>query len=125
MSDVTPAAEVLHLRAEIERHTRLYYVDARPEISDSEFDRLLKRLQQVESEHPELDTPDSPTHKVGGTPIEGFHTVEHRQPMLSIDNFYTETELREFDERVRKLLASEAVEYTVEYKIDGVALALI
>lgn len=125
MSEPTPAEEVLHLRAEIERHTRLYYVDAQPEISDGEFDRLLKRLQQLESEHPALDAPDSPTHKVGGAPIEGFHTVEHRLPMLSIDNLYTEQELREFDERVRKLLIADSVEYTVEYKIDGVALALI
>ncbi len=125
MNPLAPAEEVRQLRADIERHTRLYYVEAQPEISDGEFDRLLKRLQQLEQDHPELDSPDSPTRKVGGSPIEGFHTVEHRQPMLSIDNFYTETELREFDERVRKLLAVDAVEYTVEYKIDGVALALI
>lgn len=125
MSHSTPAEEVLQLRAEIERHTRLYYVEAKPEISDGEFDQLVKRLQELEAEHPELDTPDSPTHKVGGAPIEGFETVEHRLPMLSIDNLYTEGELREFDERVRKLLEAESVEYTVEYKIDGVALALI
>lgn len=125
MSEPNAAAEVVRLRGEIERHNRLYYVDARPEISDSAFDRLLKQLQQLEAEHPELDAPDSPTHKVGGAPIEGFHTVEHRLPMLSIDNLYTESELRDFDERVRKLLAAEMVEYTVEYKIDGVALALI
>ena len=125
MTTPTPAEEVLALRTELERHTRLYYVDAQPQISDGEFDRLLQRLQQLESEHPGLDSPDSPTHKVGGAPIEGFHTVEHRLPMLSIDNLYTEQELREFDERVRKLLGVEAVEYTVEYKIDGVALALI
>ena len=125
MSTPTPADDVLSLRAEIERQTRLYYVDANPEISDGEFDRMLQRLQQLESEHPELDTPDSPTHKVGGAPIEGFRTVEHRLPMLSIDNLYTEQELRDFDDRVRKLLGAEAVEYTVEYKIDGVALALI
>ena len=119
------AHEVTQLRADIERHNRLYYVEAKPQISDGDFDRLLKRLQQLEQAHPELDTPDSPTHKVGGSPIAGFHTVEHRLPMLSIDNIYTEDELREFDERVRKLLAVDAVEYTVEYKIDGVALALI
>jgi DNA ligase (NAD+) len=125
MSRSTPAEEIAQLRADIERHNRLYYVEAQPEISDLEFDRLLKRLQQIEREHPEFDSPDSPTHKVGGAPIAGFHTVPHRQPMLSIDNIYTEDELREFDERVRKLLAVEAVEYTVEYKIDGVAMALI
>lgn len=121
----SPVEEVQQLRREIERHNRLYYVEAKPEISDLEFDKLLKWLQQLEREHPELDSPDSPSHKVGGEPIEGFVTVEHRQPMLSIDNFYTEPELREFDERLRKLSGLEALEYTVEYKIDGVALALI
>lgn len=70
--------EIDGLRREIERHNRLYYVEARPEISDTEFDRLLKRLEQLEQEHPEYDSPDSPTHKVGGEPIEGFETVEHR-----------------------------------------------
>ncbi len=125
MSEPIPAREVRQLRDELERHNRLYYVEAKPEITDQQFDQLLQRLQWLEREHPELDSPDSPTHKVGGTPISGFHTVEHRLPMLSIDNLYTEEELRQFDERVRKLLAVEAVEYTVEYKIDGVALALI
>ncbi len=78
-------------------------------ISDLEFDRLLKRLQQLEREHPELDSPDSPSHKVGGEPIEGFVTVEHRQPMLSIENYYTEPELRDFDERLRKLSGLDAM----------------
>ncbi|MBL8849238.1 MAG: NAD-dependent DNA ligase LigA [Planctomycetaceae bacterium] len=114
-----------HLRREIERHSRLYYVDAKTEISDLEFDKLLKELEKLEREHPELDSPDSPTHKVGGEPIEGFQTVAHRLPMLSIDNVYDVADVREFDGRVRKLLATEEVEYTVEYKIDGVAVSLI
>jgi DNA ligase (NAD+) len=117
--------EVERLRREIERHNYLYYVEARPEISDLEYDRLVKRLEAIEREHPELDDPDSPTHRVSGQPIEGFVTVEHRVPMLSIDNVYDETEVREFDDRVRRWLKVDAVEYTVEYKIDGVALALI
>jgi DNA ligase (NAD+) len=117
--------EIERLRREIERHNRLYYVDARPEISDYEFDMLLKRLESLELEHPEFDTPDSPSHKVGGEPIEGFHTVPHRLPMLSIDNVYDEGEVREFDGRVRKLLGTGDVEYTVEYKVDGVALSLM
>ena len=71
-------SEVEKLRAEIWRHNRLYYVEAKPEISDLEFDRLLKRLERLEHDHPELDSPDSPTHKVGGEPIEGFTQVEHR-----------------------------------------------
>ncbi|HTI50068.1 MAG TPA: NAD-dependent DNA ligase LigA, partial [Planctomycetaceae bacterium] len=118
-------AEIEHLRDEINRHNYLYYIEARPEISDLEFDRLLKRLEQLEREHPEFDSPDSPTHKVGGTPVEGFATVAHRLPMLSIDNVYDEAGVREFDVRLRKLLTGgDEVEYVVEYKIDGVALSL-
>ena len=117
-------AEIDRLRDEIRRHDRLYYVDARPEISDLEYDRLIKRLEQLEAEHPEYDSPDSPTRRVGGEPVEGFETVEHRLPMLSIDNVYDEAELFEFDKRVRKLLGNKPVEYTAEYKIDGVALAV-
>src|SRR5262245_21625460 len=78
--------EIERLRDEIERHNYLYYVEGQPEIPDLEFDKLLKRLEELEREHPEYDSPDSPTHKVGGAPIEGFVTVEHRRPMLSIDN---------------------------------------
>lgn len=117
--------QIESLRRELDRHNRLYYVDARPEISDYEFDMLLKQLEELESRHPEYDSPDSPSRKVGGEPIEGFTTVEHRLPMLSIDNVYDEDEVREFDVRVRKLLAAEQVEYTVEYKIDGVAVSLV
>lgn len=120
-----PREEIARLRQEIARHNRLYYIDARPEISDLEFDRLVKRLEALEQQYPELDDPDSPTHRVSGEPIEGFTTVEHRVPMLSIDNVYDEAELREFDDRVRRWLSVAEVEYTVEYKIDGVALALI
>ena len=119
-------AEVERLRAEIWRHNRLYYVEAKPEISDLEFDRLLKQLEQIEREHPELDSPDSPTHKVGGEPIEGFTQVEHRVPMLSIENVYEEEGVRKFDADVRKGLgAATQSEYTIEFKIDGVSLALI
>ncbi|QDU40039.1 DNA ligase [Maioricimonas rarisocia] len=116
--------EIEELRREIERHNRLYYVEARPEISDLEFDKLLKRLEKLEAEHPEYDSPDSPSHKVGGEPIEGFQTVEHILPMLSIDNVYNTYAVREFDVRVRKYLQrDEPLDYTVEYKIDGVALS--
>jgi DNA ligase (NAD+) len=118
--------EIERLRAEVNRHNFLYYQQAAPEISDLEFDRLLKRLQELESQHPEYDSPDSPTHKVGGAPVTGFKTVVHRLPMLSIDNVYDAGELREFDARIRRLLPSgEPLEYAIEYKIDGVALALI
>ncbi|MDB5389864.1 MAG: ligA, partial [Planctomycetaceae bacterium] len=118
--------QISDLRSQIEYHNRRYYVDTQPEISDLEYDRLLKRLQVLEQEHPEFDDPLSPSHKVGGQPIAGFLTVPHRQPMLSIDNVYDEQELKEFDTRIRKLVGpSEAIEYVVEYKIDGVALALV
>lgn len=117
--------EIDRLREEISRHNFLYYVEARPEVTDLEFDRLLKQLEALEREHPEFDSPESPTHKVGGQPIEGFHTVPHRSPMLSLDNVYTQEEMHEFDRRLRKLLPEgEPVEYVVEYKIDGVAVAL-
>ena len=119
-------AEVEHLRAELWRHNRLYYVEAKSEISDLEYDRLLNRLREIEHEHPEMDAPDSPTHKVGGEPIEGFTQVEHRVPMLSIENVYEEAGVRKFDADVRKGLG-EGVQpaYTIEFKIDGVSLALI
>ncbi|MCL4695012.1 MAG: NAD-dependent DNA ligase LigA [Candidatus Hydrogenedentes bacterium] len=113
------------LRAEIEQHNRLYYVEAKPEISDQAFDKLLKELEQLEAEYPGLVTPDSPTQRVGGQPIEGFETVEHAVPMLSIDNTYNEEEIRAFDERVKRgLEASAKPEYVVELKIDGVAISL-
>src|SRR5436309_9887271 len=112
------------LRRQIDHHNYLYYVEAKPEISDREFDRLLKELQDLEAAHPDLVTPDSPTQRVGGQPIEGFATFKHRVPMLSIDNTYNADELREFDRRVRKLLPGEAVTYVVELKIDGVAMSL-
>ena len=115
---------VAEAQQQLNHHNYLYYVEARPEISDREFDRLLDELKQLEAEHPELVTSDSPTQRVGGQPIEGFNTVAHRVPMLSIDNTYNAGELREFDRRVRKLLGGEAVTYVVELKIDGVAISL-
>ncbi len=117
--------EVVKLRAELRRHNRLYYVDAAPEISDREYDRLIKRLEALETEHPELVTPDSPTQRVGGEPLTGFRTVTHAVPMLSIDNTYSYDEVREWDARVRKgLNPGEPVRYVVELKVDGVAVSL-
>jgi DNA ligase (NAD+) len=118
-------AEIERLRDELNRHNYLYYVEAKPVISDLEFDKLLKALEKLEAEHPEYDSPDSPSHKVGGEAISAFHTAEHREPMLSIDNVYDEAALLEFDKRVRKGLKDKPLEYTVEYKIDGVALSLM
>lgn len=121
------------LRRQIERHNRLYYVEADPQISDREFDALLAELTQLEAEHPEYDSPDSPTKRVGGEPIEGFATVEHTVRMYSIDNTYSKDELFAWHGRVCKLLRAEggaglfsdaAVRYVAEPKIDGVAVSL-
>ncbi|MCS7020599.1 MAG: NAD-dependent DNA ligase LigA [Gemmataceae bacterium] len=121
-----PGERIAWLRREIERHNYLYYVEARPEISDRDFDRLMQELIELERQHPELVTPDSPTQRVGGAPISSFRRVRHRIPMLSIDNTYSPAELRKFDADVRKALGPTAVvEYMVELKIDGVSLALI
>jgi DNA ligase (NAD+) len=121
---MSPQQEIAELRKQINHHNYLYYVEAAPEISDLEFDKLLERLQELERKHPELITPDSPTQRVGGQPIEGFRQVRHLVPMLSIDNTYSEAELREFDTRVRKLLRGEKPHYVVEQKIDGVSVTL-
>src|SRR5438270_3827987 len=99
------------LRKELERHEYLYYVLDRPEISDTEFDRLMRELRALEEAHPELRSPDSPTQRVGGKPREGFVKVPHSSPMLSLDNALNEQELREFDARVRALLKTDAYEY--------------
>jgi DNA ligase (NAD+) len=120
----TTAQRADELRRLINHHNYLYYVAAKPEISDREFDRLLDELKKIEADHPELATPDSPTRRVGGEPIEGFTQVVHRVPMLSIDNTYNAGELKEFDRRVHKLLGRESVKYVVELKIDGVAISL-
>ena len=120
-----PAAEIARLREEIRRHDRKYYVEAAPEISDLEYDRLMERLKKLEAEHPELVTPDSPTQRVGDQPVEGLEPVEHRVPMLSIENTYSLDELKKYGERVAKLLPGETVEWVVELKVDGVAVSLI
>ena len=116
--------EIERLRAELRRHDRLYYVEAQPDISDQQYDRLLKRLQALEQQFPDLVTPDSPTQRVGGEPLKTFPVVRHRVPMLSMDNTYSHEELREFDGRVRKGLGIQQVEYVVELKFDGVSVSL-
>jgi DNA ligase (NAD+) len=119
-----PADRAAELRNLINLHNYKYYVEATPEISDREFDRLLDELKTIEEKHPELISADSPTQRVGGQPIAGFKTVVHRLPMLSIDNTYSANELREFDRSVRKLLGDEKLTYVGELKIDGVAMSL-
>ena len=120
----SPANEIEKLRNEIRRHEDLYYVLDSPEISDREYDQLLEKLQQLEQDHPDLVTPDSPTQRVGGRPAEGFAEVVHRLPMLSLDNSYNIDELRAFDERCQKLADGRPLEYVAELKIDGLSLSL-
>ncbi|MBN1764686.1 MAG: NAD-dependent DNA ligase LigA [Sedimentisphaerales bacterium] len=112
------------VREEIRRHDHLYYVLNEPEISDQEYDRLFTELKRLEAEHPELVRADSPTQRVGGKPLEGFNTVRHARPMLSMDNTYSAEELRQFDQRVRKKLVDEEPRYVVESKIDGVSMSI-
>lgn len=120
-----PSAEIARLLEEIRRHDRKYYVEAAPEISDTEYDHLMDRLKKLEAEHPELVAPDSPTQRIGDQPVEGLTPFEHRVPMLSIENTYSLDELKKYGERVTKLLPGEAVEWVVELKVDGVAVSLI
>lgn len=118
----SPAAEIERLREEIRRHDHKYYVEAAPEVSDLQYDRLLKQLKDLETAHPELVTPDSPTQRIGDRPVAALHPVEHRRPMMSIDNTYSVEELRKYGERIEKLLPGEPIEWVVELKIDGVAV---
>ncbi|MEX0745452.1 MAG: hypothetical protein WD118_07600, partial [Phycisphaeraceae bacterium] len=147
MSDAVQRIETL--RRELHRHNRLYHVDAQPEITDRQYDELLKQLEQLEAAHPELVTVDSPTQRVGGAPIAGFRAVEHARPMMSIDNTYDQGELRAWFSRVTRTLGKtqaldehrepklgslfdagdeasdeEHVEFILEPKIDGVAVSL-
>jgi DNA ligase (NAD+) len=120
---MTPADRAAELRDQLDRANHLYYVEARPELSDREFDTLLAELTRIEKDHPDLVTPDSPTQRVGGAPIAGFTPVRHRVPMMSIDNSYDEADLRKFDADVRKM-AGAPTPYSVELKIDGVSLSV-
>ena len=113
------------LREKIRHHEHLYYVLDNPEISDAEFDKLMQQLKDLESEHPSLVTPDSPTQRVGGKPREGFVKVRHSTPMLSLDNTYSEEELRGWERRVHELTGRSDVDYVCELKLDGMSLALI
>src|ERR1700761_3158389 len=117
------AARVEDLRKQLEHHEYLYYVLDQPEISDAEYDRLMRELRDLEDAHPELRTPDSPTQRVGGQPREGFIKVPHSSPMLSLNNALNEQDLRDFDGRVRTLLKGESYHYVAELKLDGLSMA--
>ncbi len=112
------------LSAEIQRHDHAYYVLAKPSIGDQQYDRLYRELVDLETEYPDLRTPESPTQRVGGEPVKEFEPVQHRVPMLSLDNTYSEQELRDFVNRVQKLLPDEKLDWIVEPKIDGLAINL-
>lgn len=112
------------LREEIARHDHLYYVEARPQIADREYDSLLKRLEALEQQYPELVSPDSPTQRVGGRPLDVFQQVRHAVPMMSLANTYSRDEIVEFDRRVAKLAGSRSYSYVLEPKIDGLAVSL-
>ena len=122
------ASRIAKLREEIRRHDRRYYVEAAPEISDRDYDRLVDELRDLEAKHPELVTPDSPTQRVGDEPVPELQPVRHRVPMMSIDNTYGADDLAAWGKRVEKLLAdaghTEPVEWVLELKIDGVAMSL-
>jgi DNA ligase (NAD+) len=117
-------AEIEDLREKLHHHEYLYYVLDQPEISDAEYDRMMRRLQELEAAHPELVTSESPTQRVGGKPREGFVKVRHSSPMLSLDNALNEDEMRAFDQRVRELLKGEPFEYVAELKLDGLSMAV-
>src|SRR5690242_6123688 len=112
------------LAEDICRHDYAYYVLAQPAISDQEYDRLYHQLIELETRFPQLITPDSPTQRVGGQPLKEFKPVRHLQPMTSLDNTYSQEDLRELVNRVQRLLPNETLDWVVEPKIDGVAINL-
>lgn len=113
------------LREEIKYHEKKYYVDNDPQISDYEFDLLVKELQKLEQRFPDLIVPESPSQRVGEQSLEGFVSVEHSTPMLSLDNCYNESELMEFEERIKKIIPQENIEYVAELKIDGLGISIL
>src|ERR1700685_2523023 len=120
-----PEKEIARLREQIRHHEYLYYVLDQPEIGDADFDKLMRQLKDLEAENPDLVTADSPTQRVGGKPREGFVKVRHSSPMLSLDNTYSEEELRDWERRVHELSGRKDVDYVCELKLDGMSLALI
>src|SRR4029077_5738329 len=118
-----PALQIEQLREELRHHEHQYYVLDAPEITDAEYDPMLRTIQALETQHPEFLTPDSPTQRVGGKPREGFIKVLHSSAMLSLDNALNEAELRDFDRRVKELLGGAEFRYVTELKLDGLSMA--
>ena len=119
------AKRIAQLREQIREHDRRYYEEAAPTISDREYDRLYKELVDLEAEHPELVTPDSPTRRVGGKALQAFAQIQHRVPMLSLDNTYSEEEVANFYKRITKILPDEKIPVVIEPKVDGVAVSVM
>jgi DNA ligase (NAD+) len=124
MDRLTAEARIRELREQIEKHNRLYFVEDRPEITDQEYDMLMRELRDLENLFPDMVTPDSPTQRVGGEPLPFFEKVEHKTPMLSLANAFDEADLRDFDRRVRQAVGNQPVRYVCELKIDGLAVSL-
>lgn len=122
---MNPAAKIAALRSQIEQHNHAYYTLDNPTISDAEYDQLFRELQGLEADHPELQTADSPTLRVGATPLKIFQEVAHRTPMLSLNNAFSEAEVCAFDARIRETLGLDEIEYAVEPKFDGLAITLM
>ncbi len=125
MDEKQAAKRIEQLREEIRKHDRLYYEEAAPIISDREYDRLYRELVELETEFPQLLTPDSPTQRVGGKPLQAFAQIQHRLPMLSLDNTYSEEEVVAFYKRISRLLPDEKIPVVIEPKVDGVAVSLL
>src|SRR5216117_1303562 len=125
MTQAEACARIETLRRDITEHNRRYYEEAAPTISDRQYDRLYKELVDLETQFPELITAESPTQRVGGKPLEAFAQIQHRLPMLSLDNTYSETEVANFYRRITRLLPDEKVPVVIEPKVDGVAVSLL
>ena len=119
-----PEKRIQELREKLRYHEYKYYVENNPEISDAEFDRMMRELEELEQKNPDLITPDSPTQRVGGEPIDAFEKVRHRTPMLSLGNAFNGGEIRDFADRVYRLSERNEIEFVVEHKIDGLSAIL-
>ena len=121
----TPAKRAAQLRREIEEHNRRYYQEAAPTISDREYDKLYRELTDLEKRFPKLAAPDSPTQRLGEAPLKAFAQITHRVPMLSLDNTYSEEEVKDFYRRMERLLPNRKIPVVIEPKVDGVAVSLL
>src|SRR5205809_7348499 len=125
MTEAEAKTRIESLRRDIEEHNRRYYEEAAPTITDREYDRLYRELVDLETKFPDLVTSDSPTQSVGGKPLQAFSQIQHRLPMLSLDNTYSKEEVANFYKRITRLLRDEKIPVVIEPKVDGVAVSLM